>query len=98
MDELDAATDLGPENEEQLARLRRALILGDGFQIVLVELSHPHLAKEVALLAGDPALARDVFRHVAEIAEVLADGELAAAARLGLARAGGANEDAGGRA
>jgi hypothetical protein len=42
-----AYLDLGPEDEEQLARLRRALILGDGFQINFLEVSHPRLAKEV---------------------------------------------------
>ncbi|HWO19730.1 MAG TPA: hypothetical protein VNO30_13185 [Kofleriaceae bacterium] len=46
MDEL-AAQDLGPENEEQLARLRRALILGTGFQILFLEISNQNLAKEV---------------------------------------------------
>jgi hypothetical protein len=52
----------------------------------------------IALVAGDVALARAAFGRVAEIAEVLADGELAAAARVGLSRAGGANEDTGGQA
>ncbi len=47
MDELGAALDLGPENEEQLAHLRRALILGSGFQLVLVEVSQPGLRSEV---------------------------------------------------
>lgn len=42
-----ALLDLGPENEEQLARLRRALILGAGFQIVFLEVSHPSLTKEI---------------------------------------------------
>jgi hypothetical protein len=123
MDELEAAIDLGPENEAQLARLRRALILGDGFQMAAARsrpdeaLAHVRAAwgelqrttlppREqatlgfplgmIALVAGDLALARDAFGRVAEIAEVLADGELAAAARSGLARgAGGANEDTG---
>lgn len=47
MDELDESIDLGPENERQLARLRRALILGAGFQFVLLEVSQPDLRSEV---------------------------------------------------
>jgi tetratricopeptide (TPR) repeat protein len=47
MDEVDAAIDLGPENDQQLARLRRALILGSGFQLVFLEISHPSLRTEV---------------------------------------------------
>lgn len=47
MDELDVAIDLGPENEQQLAHLRRALILGSGFQLVLLEISQPDLMDEV---------------------------------------------------
>ncbi len=47
MDELEAAIDLGPENERQLAHLRRALTLGAGFQLVLLEVSQPDLRHEV---------------------------------------------------
>lgn len=47
MDELEAAIDLGPENEQQLAQLRRALILGSGFQLVFLEVSQPDLGNEV---------------------------------------------------
>lgn len=44
---VEAAIDLGPENDQHLSRLRRALILGTGFQLVLVEVSHPNLKEEV---------------------------------------------------
>lgn len=47
MNEPGAALDLGPENEEQLARLRRALSLEAGFQLVLLEVAQPGLAKEI---------------------------------------------------
>jgi hypothetical protein len=47
MDELDTPSDLGPENEQQLERLRRTLILGNGFQLVLLEVSQPDLGAEV---------------------------------------------------
>ena len=50
---------------------------------------------EAALGAGDAEAAREAYRRVAEIAEVLADRELAAAARLGLERAGSAMEASG---
>jgi tetratricopeptide (TPR) repeat protein len=47
MDDLEAATDLGPENEEHLARLRRVLTLGAGFQLILLEVSQSSLTEEV---------------------------------------------------
>jgi len=47
MDDLEEAIDLGPENDQHLRRLRRALILGTDFQLVFVEVSHPHLKREV---------------------------------------------------
>ena len=42
-----ALIDLGLENEQQLARLRRALVLKSGFQLVLLEVSQPNLGREV---------------------------------------------------
>jgi hypothetical protein len=46
------------------------------------------LLGEAALRAGDAEIARDAYRRVAEIAQVLADEQLATAAREGMARVG----------
>lgn len=50
MDDPGPAIDLGPENDRQLARLRRVLTLGSGFQLVVVEISHPVLGAAVLRL------------------------------------------------
>lgn len=46
-DQIEGTLDLGPENEQQLAHLRRTLALGTGFQLVFLEVSHPEIASLV---------------------------------------------------
>jgi len=41
------AVDLGPENDEQMARLREALVLGDAFQLVIVHVEPGEPREEV---------------------------------------------------
>jgi len=52
MVDLEATIDLGPENDQHLRRLRRALILGTGFQLIFVEVSQPSLKQEVLRRLG----------------------------------------------
>jgi tetratricopeptide (TPR) repeat protein len=47
MGEFEVVVDLGPENEQQLAHLRRAMALGVGFQLILLEVAQPELETEV---------------------------------------------------
>lgn len=44
---MDRAVDLGTENDERMARLREALALGDGFQLVIVQVEPGEQREEV---------------------------------------------------